>query len=134
MSKEMKIFFPGGKKVDAQYKGLTIKTDQPVYAGGEGSAPAPFDLFLASIGSCGGYYVLAFCQQRGIPFEEIEVVMKIVKDKQKGMIEKILFEINLPPEFPPKYEKAVAKAVNSCTVKEHLINPPSFEVKTYMNK
>ena len=64
MEDEMRVTFPGGKKVDAEYKGFVIRTDQPVHQGGEGTAPAPFDLFLASIATCAGIYVLSFCQNR----------------------------------------------------------------------
>ena len=63
---QMDIRFPGGKKVDAVYKGFTVKTDQPRGEGGDGSAPEPFDLFLASIGTCAGIYALSFCQARGV--------------------------------------------------------------------
>jgi len=131
MSKrEMKVTFPGGKRVDAEYKGFAIKTDQPVYVGGEGSAPAPFDLFLASIATCCGIYVLSFCQERGIPTENASVVMKTEKNPETKMIGKISIEINLPPEFPEKYSKAVIRAVDSCSVKAHLFNPPAFEIET----
>ena len=54
---EMEIFFEGNKKVSANLNGTIIRTDQPLQAGGNGSAPAPFDLFLASIGTCAGIYV-----------------------------------------------------------------------------
>lgn len=123
----MKLTFPGGKRVDAQYKGMTIPTDQPFYAGGEGSAPAPFDLFLASIGTCVAFYVLEFCQRREISTQSSEVIMKAEKNKETKMIEKIYFHIKLPPDFPEKYKKAVIKSVDSCAVKDHMINPPSFE-------
>ena len=76
----MIITFPGGKRVDAQYKGFTIQTDQPESAGGGGSAPAPFDLFLASIGTCAGIYVLAFCQERGIPADGTQLTMETERD------------------------------------------------------
>ena len=66
---EMEITFPGGARVDANFGGMTVKTDQPVQGGGQGSAPTPFATFLASIGTCAGIYVLGFCQQRGIPTE-----------------------------------------------------------------
>ncbi|MHC4777916.1 MAG: OsmC family protein, partial [Planctomycetota bacterium] len=72
---EIQITFPGGKKVEAQLKEYRILTDQPVKEGGEGSAPAPFDLFLASIGTCGAYYVLTFCQTRKIPTEGLAVTL-----------------------------------------------------------
>ncbi len=124
------VIFPGGKRVDAEYKGFTIKTDQPVYAGGEGSAPAPFDLFLASIATCCGIYVLSFCQERGIPTENASLMMKTEKNPETKMIGKISIEINLPSEFPEKYSKAVIRAVDTCSVKAHMFNPPAFEIET----
>jgi putative redox protein len=127
---EIKVTFPGGKRVDAEYKSFTIKTDQPVYAGGEGSAPAPFDLFLASIATCSGIYVLSFCQEREIPTEGDSIVMKTEKNSETKMIDKISIEINLPPEFPEKYRKAVIRAVDTCSVKAHIFNPPTFEIET----
>jgi len=129
MDREMKISFPGGLPVNAEYKGFVIKTDQPVYSGGDGSAPAPFDLFLASIAACAGYYVLAFCNKREIPTEKAAVVMKTRRNPETKRIEKISIEIQLPPEFPEKYKKAVIKAVDDCTVKAHILNPPVFEVE-----
>ncbi|MFQ6068975.1 MAG: OsmC family protein [Candidatus Aminicenantales bacterium] len=124
------VFFPGGKRVDASYKGHVIKTDQPEYAGGENSAPAPFDLFLASIATCSGFYFLAFLQQRGIAAEEAHLEMSTERNPSTKMIEKISIEIHLPPDFPEKYKKAVVKAVESCAVKQHIINPPSFIIET----
>ena len=123
------VTFPGGKRVDAEYKGFTIKTDQPVYAGGEGSAPAPFDFFLASIATCSGIYVLSFCQERGIPTENASVVMKIEKNPETKMIDKISLEIKLPQEFPEKYSKAIIRAVDTCSVKAHMFKPPAFEIE-----
>ncbi len=129
MDREMKISFPGGWRVDAKYKGFVIKTDQPVYSGGDGSAPAPFDLFLASIATCAGYYVLAFCNKREIPTEKAAVVMKTRKNPETKMIEKISIEIQLSSEFPEKYKKAVIKAVDGCSVTAHILNPPVFKIE-----
>ena len=134
MDREIKVSFPGGMRVDAEYKGFVIKTDQPVYAGGDGSAPAPFDLFLASIATCGGLYVAAFCRKRGIPAEKVAVVMKTEKNTETKMIEKISIDIQLPPEFPEKYKKAVIKAVDSCAVTAHILKPPAFEVKAKIGR
>jgi ribosomal protein S12 methylthiotransferase accessory factor len=128
MNKEIKVTFPGGLRVDAEYKGRLIHTDQPVYQGGEGTAPTPFDLFLVSIATCSGLYVLAFCEKRGIPVEKAALVMKTEKNRESRMIEKILIEIQLPPEFPEKYKSAVLKAVDTCSVKAHMMNPPEFEL------
>jgi ribosomal protein S12 methylthiotransferase accessory factor len=128
MQRELRVTFPGGLRVDAEYKGFVIKTDQPAYQGGDGSAPAPFDLFLASIATCAGYYVLAFCQSRGISTEKSEVLMRTERSPKTKMIEKISIEVKLPSDFPEKYKKAVVKAVESCSVKVHILKPPSFEV------
>ena len=128
MAKELRVSFPGGKRVDAEYKGFVIRTDQAVHAGGEGSYPAPFDLFLASIATCAGIYVLSFCQNRGIPSEKAGVIMKADYDFESRMIGRISLEIKLPQEFPQKYKKAVIKAVDSCSVTAHMLNPPAFEI------
>lgn len=131
MDQEMRISFPGGMRVDAEYKGFVIKTDQPVYWGGDGSAPAPFDLFLASIATCVGLYFLAFCQKRKILLEKAAIVMRLKKNPQAKMVEKISFDIQLPPGFPEKYKAAVIKAADSCSVKAHILNPPAFEVEAH---
>jgi len=129
MDRELKISFPGGVRVEAEYKGFVIKTDQPAYSGGEGTEPAPFDLFLASIATCAGYYVLTFCNKRGISTEKAAVVMRTSRSPETKRIEKISIEIQLPPEFPEKYKNAVIKAVDGCSVKMHILNPPVFEVE-----
>lgn len=129
MDKDIKVTFPGGLRVDAEYKGRVIQTDQPVYQGGEGIAPAPFDLFLASLATCAGFYVITFCQKRGISTESASLVMKTEKNPESKRIEKISIEIQLPPEFPEKYKSAVIKAVDTCTVKLHILNPPQFETE-----
>jgi ribosomal protein S12 methylthiotransferase accessory factor len=129
MDREIKVSFTGGLRVEAEYKGFVIKTDQPTYQGGEGSEPAPFDLFLASLATCAGFYVLTFCNKRGISTERASVIMGITRNPETKMIEKISIEIQLPPEFPEKYKKAVIKAVDSCSVKLHILNPPAFEVE-----
>ena len=124
----MEIYFDGNKKVNARYNGNIIKTDQPLEAGGEGSAPAPFDLFLASIGTCAGIYVKAFCDQRGIATDEIKITQDMEYDFTKRLISKVNLAIHLPEGFPEKYKDAVINAANLCAVKKHLINAPALEV------
>ena len=116
----------------AKYKVVaTIDSVQgtcPVYQGGEGSAPAPFDLFLASIATCAGFYVVAFCQNRGISLEKASLIMRKEKAPESKMISKLIIEINLPSDFPEKYKMAVIKSVNQCAVKAHMEEPPEFVV------
>ena len=124
---EMEISFPGGLRVDASYRGDLIRTDQPVRSGGEGSAPPPFSLFLASIGTCVGIYVLRFCQKRGIPTENVRIVQRMQKNPDTRMIDKISLEIQVPPDFPEKYHAALVRTAEQCAVKRHIDNPPVFE-------
>jgi ribosomal protein S12 methylthiotransferase accessory factor len=125
---KMEIFFEEGKKVNARYNGHIIKTDQPVGSGGSDSAPAPFDLFLASIGTCAGIYVRSFCMQRGIPSENIRIFQTMEYDYERNLIGKIKLDIELPPGFPEKYRDAVVRAADLCAVKKHLMFPPKLEV------
>jgi putative redox protein len=127
---DMQIYFPGGKRVFADYRGFTVATDQPVMGGGEGSAPTPFDLFMASIGTCAGIYVLGFLQQRGIPTEDARLELTRHVNPETGLIGRIEIQVHLPAGFPDKYHDAVVNAVNLCAVKKHLQQPPEFEVTT----
>lgn len=127
---DMVVTFPGGKRVDAQVNGFTVKTDQPAYGGGDGSAPAPFDLFLASLATCAGIYVLGFCQQRGLPTEDIKIVQKIDYNPSRRMIDTIKIEIQVPETFPEKYHAALVRSAELCAVKRHIQEPPNFEVYT----
>jgi len=127
---DMRINFPGGKKVYAEYNGFTHKTDQPLEGGGENSAPSPFELFLAALGTCAGFYVLSFCQQRGIDMAGIELRQSMETDARTHLIGRVDIEIILPATFPEKYRAAVVQAAQLCTVKKHLENPPKFNLFT----
>lgn len=127
--KDIIVRFGGGLKVDAEYHGFTIKTDQPFHQGGEGSAPSPFELFLASLATCAGFYVLAFCLGRKLSTEGIEISMTMDKDPVTKMIAKITIRVDLPQGFPAKYKDAIVKAVDHCAVKSHILKPPSFETE-----
>jgi len=124
----MKISFPGGKKVDINYKDFTIKTDQPIKYGGENSNPEPFSLFISSIGACVGYYILTFCQERNIPTKEIKLILETINNTQTKMIEKIEIKIFTQKIFPDKYIKSMIKVANLCTVKKHLEKPPKIDI------
>lgn len=124
---DLEVFFPGNKKVHVRYKGFVIETDQPVRAGGDETAPTPFDLFLASLAACSGVYVLSFLQQRGLSTDGAGLVMRTERDPETKMVTKITTEVKLPADFPEKYREAVVRAVEQCTVKRHIQNPPAFE-------
>lgn len=127
----MEITFPGGARVNAAYGDFVIKTDQPVQGGGEGSAPTPFALFLASIGTCAGIYISGFCRQRNIPTDNIKIRETLDVNPQNHMVERINLDIDLPADFPEQYRAALIKSAQLCTVKKHLENPPEFFIQTH---
>lgn len=126
---DMEISFTGGKVVAAQYHGFEIITDQPKTSGGQGTAPSPFDFFLASMGTCAGYYVLNFCLARDLPTSGIKLQQHWERHPESGLIESIHQEILLPTDFPEKYLTAVVRAAAQCTVKKHLENPPKVSIQ-----
>lgn len=127
---EMIVDFPGGARVDAHFSGYDVKTDQPPMGGGDGSAPTPFAMFLASIATCAGIYVLGFCRQRGLPTEGIRIIQREQRNPVTGMVEKIDMEIQVPASFPEKYYEALVRSADQCAVKKHLEHPPRFNVYT----
>jgi ribosomal protein S12 methylthiotransferase accessory factor len=124
----IKVTFPGGVRVDASFKGFTFKTDQPAYAGGTGTQPSPFDLFLASLATCAGYYVVSFFEERNIPSDGLEITMRTERDPATRRIGLVAIDISLPQGFPVKYRTAAVKAADQCTVKKLILNPPAFEI------
>jgi putative redox protein len=123
---EMLIDFPGGSRVDAHFDGFTVPTAQPPAS----SAPTPFALFLASIGTCAGIYVVGFCRQRGLPTDGIRILERVHSNPQTGMVEKVDLEIQVPPDFPDKYRDSLIRSAELCAVKKHLEHPPEFEIIT----
>ncbi len=129
MEKMMTVSFPGGKKVNANYKGGTIRTDQPIKEGGEGSAPEPFTLFFASIATCAGIYALEFCNERHISTDGLALRLKAIRNPTSKLFDQVVLTLTLPANFPKKYRKVITKAVNLCTVKKHIVDPPQFRLE-----
>lgn len=121
------VSFPGGVAVEADVKGHRVRTDQP-RPYGEDSAAAPFDLFIASIATCMGFYALRFCQERGIATEGLGLSVETVRDEAKKRLATIRVALTLPPGFPEKYKVAIGRAVDQCAVKKHMVEPPAFEL------
>lgn len=126
----IKVTFPGGTLVTAHSGGFEIKTDQPVEDGGANSAPEPYILFLSSIVTCAGYYVLRFCQQRELPTAGLSMSLDIERNPESRRLEKIKLGVQLPEGFPQKYQKAVIRAAEMCSVKKAITDPPEFEIMT----
>lgn len=127
---EMNVRSLGKLKIEVSYGDYKVMSNHSVEGGGDGTAPNPFELFIASIAACSGYYAYSFCNARNIPTENITVKLTADMDAKKKMVEDIHVEVQLPPEFPVKYEASIIKAVEFCTVKRHLESPPAIHLKT----
>lgn len=124
----MEIIFEGGKVVTALHHGHRIKTDQPLDNGGTDTAPAPFDLYLASIATCASIYVKSFCDNREIPTDKIKIIQHTEFDKETGLPADISINISLPADFPDKYRDAIKVVAEKCKVKKSIQSPPVFQV------
>jgi len=127
---EMVVDFPGGDRVDAHFGPYTVLTDQPNARGENGSAPTPFALFLASIATCAGIYVLGFCRQRNLPTEGMRIIQRSHKNPLTGMVESVDLEIQIPAGFPEKYLPSLVRSAELCAVKKHIEKPPEFKIFT----
>lgn len=126
----IEITFDGGKVITAHSHGHLIKTDQPLISGGQNSAPSPFELFLASIGTCTGIYVKSFCDNRKIPTDNIKIIQTSEYDEETGLPVNIKLDIKIPADFPEKYKEAVISVAELCKVKKTIAAQPVFEVIT----
>ncbi len=124
----MEIYFNGNKQVFADFNGFTVKTDQAVRSGGDGAYPEPFALFLASLGTCAGIYVKSFCDQRGIPTSGIKLTQDAKFDPARHIIGQVDLTINVPSDFPEKYDQALVQTASLCAVKRHLREDITFNV------
>jgi ribosomal protein S12 methylthiotransferase accessory factor len=127
---EMEISFPGGARVDAEFGSFTVKTDQPPMGGGEGAAPTPFALFLSSIGTCAGIYILGFLRKRGLSSEGVSILQRMRVNPMTGMVSEVDLDIQVPSDFPEKYYDALVRSAELCAVKKHFETPPMFNIKT----
>ena len=125
---EMKVTLPGGKRANAHYKGFTVETCAPKSEGGDGTAPAPFDLLLASIGTCAAVYIAYFCESRDLPTEDISLTLRFQWNEKKHLLDKVEVLVHLPPDFPKQYRKAVIRTAQMCSVKKTFAAPPEIIV------
>ena len=116
--------------MDADFGNLVIPTDQARKNGGEESAPEPYNLFLASIGTCAGYYILAFCEARNLPTRGISLIQRHEFKEPGHILGKISLEILVPPDFPEKYRNSLVRAAASCGVKKAINDHPEFIIET----
>jgi putative redox protein len=126
---EIVVTLPGGRRVDAQVGAHTVHTDQPRDNGGDDTAPSPFELFLASIGTCAGIFVQGFCARRDLPTAGIRIVERM-QYAPDGTLTGVDLDIQVPPGFPEKYREALVRVADQCSVKKAIQTQPRFQVRT----
>ena len=131
---ELKVKLEGGKRVATQIGDHLIMTDQPAKHGGGDSAPAPYDLFVASIGTCAGFYVQSYCDSKGIDSSGIEITLSVKRDPQTKKINGFVTTIHVPETLPEKLHSALKKVAEQCAVKKTIMNNPEFIVETVSTK
>ena len=127
---ELKVTLEGGKKVATKIGNHVIMTDQPSKYGGEDSAPAPFDLFVASIGTCAGFFIKSYCDNKGIDATGIEITMTPTVDAKTKQVTGFETKIHIPDSLPPEVHAPLRRAAEQCTVKKTIKNQPAFVIDT----
>lgn len=127
---ELKVTLEGSKRVSTRIGDHLIMTDQPVKQGGDNSAPAPFDLFMASIATCAGFYIQSYCDSKGIDSSGIDITLRPSRDKEGGPITGFVTTIHVPADIPEKLHPVLKKVAGQCAVKKTIMNNPTFVVET----
>lgn len=121
------VTFPENKKVNVKFKDFEVQTDQPKEAGGDETAPTPYDIFLSSLAACAGIFAISFFQRRKLNTDGFEMFMDIKWDHEKHRLSKVMIHMKVPKDFPQKYINALKETVNLCSVKRTIADPPEFE-------
>jgi putative redox protein len=133
LEKRITISFPGRKRVDATLGAFTVKTDQRPRAGGDGSAPQPFDLFFVSIATCAGISALDYVQEHGLPEDGLDVALVATRHPREPRYDRVRIEVTVPDGCPPEHVPKIVDEIESCSVKKHILQPPVFEVRVKNN-
>lgn len=127
------ITFPGGRQVAADIRGHHVLTDQPVAKGGHDTAPSPYELFLASIGTCAGIFVQGFCAARGLSLDGVRLHERPVHGPE-GTLRSVELELELPEGFPERYREPLVRVMEQCSVKKAIAAQPTFAVRTTVSQ
>ncbi|MGB5450988.1 MAG: OsmC family protein [Sedimenticolaceae bacterium] len=127
---DLKVKLEGGKRVSTQIGDHQIMTDQPAKHGGGNSAPAPYDLFVASIGTCAGFYVQSYCQSKGIDSTGIDITLTLKRDPETKKISGFVTTIHVPEGLPKKLHSALKRVAEQCAVTKTIMDNPEFIVET----
>ena len=130
---EINVNFLDNLRLEAKFDDFTVVTDQPIRYKGDGSAPSPFDYFLASSALCAAYFVRVYCKARDIPTENIRLSQNNIVDPENRYNQIFRIEVELPENISDKDRQGILRSIDRCTVKKVVQTGPTFEIETVEN-
>ncbi|WP_338759861.1 OsmC domain/YcaO domain-containing protein [Massilia sp. METH4] len=130
---EIKVNFLDKLRLEAKFDDFTVIADQPIRYKGDGSAPGPFDYFLASSALCAAYFVKLYCDTRNIPTEHIRLSQNNIVDPENRYQQIFKIQVELPPDISEKDRQGILRSIDRCTVKKVVQQGPEFVIEEVEN-
>ncbi|WP_234086974.1 OsmC domain/YcaO domain-containing protein [Azonexus sp. R2A61] len=130
---EIKVNFLDKLRQEAKFDDFTVIADQPIRYKGDGSAPGPFDYFLASSALCAAYFVKLYCDTRNIPTEHIRLSQNNIVDPENRYKQTFKIQVELPPDISAKDRLGILRSIDRCTVKKVVQTGPEFIIEEVEN-
>lgn len=130
---EIKVNFLDNLRLEARFDDFTVIADQPIRYKGDGSAPSPFDYFLASSALCAAYFIKVYCKARDIPTENIRLSQNNIVDPDDRYNQIFQIQVELPDDISAKDREGILRSIDRCTVKKVVQTGPEFKIETVEN-
>ncbi|WP_136678922.1 OsmC domain/YcaO domain-containing protein [Neptunomonas sp. XY-337] len=130
---EIKVNFLDNLRLEAKFDDFTVIADQPIRYKGDGSAPSPFDYFLASSALCAAYFVKVYCNARDIPTDDIRLSQNNIVDPENRYDQTFQINVELPDTISEKDRVGILRSIDRCTVKKVVQQSPTFAIETVEN-
>ncbi|MBR9869861.1 MAG: OsmC domain/YcaO domain-containing protein [Gammaproteobacteria bacterium] len=130
---EIKVNYLDNLRLEAKFDDFTVVSDQPVRYKGDGSAPGPFDYFLASSAMCAAYFVKVYCNARDIPTDNIRLSQNNIVDPENRYKQIFKIQVELPEDISDKDRQGIIRSIDRCTVKKVVQTGPDFQIEVVEN-
>ncbi|WP_300410742.1 OsmC family protein, partial [uncultured Alcanivorax sp.] len=130
---EINVNFLDNLRLEAKFDDFTVITDQPIRYKGDGSAPSPFDYFLASSAMCAAYFVKVYCKARDIPTDNIRLSQNNIVDPENRYNQIFRIQVELPEDISEKDRQGILRSIDRCTVKKVIQTGPEFQIEEVDN-
>lgn len=130
---EIKVNYLDNLRLEAKFDDFTVISDQPIRYKGDGSAPGPFDYFLASSAMCAAYFVKVYCNARDIPTDNIRLSQNNIVDPENRYKQIFKIQVELPEDISAKDREGILRSIDRCTVKKVVQTGPEFQIETVEN-